>query len=96
MNSDNRSFDPLFVRNAIESALRIGLLFVLLWLAYDIIKPFIKPIIRGAIIAIAAIPLVKWIEPKVGGRRGLAAVPGRWGRGFGGRGDLDHEVACKR
>ncbi|NQX89373.1 MAG: AI-2E family transporter [Halioglobus sp.] len=74
MNSDNRSFDPLFVRNAIESALRIGLLFVLLWLAYDIIKPFINPIIWGAIIAIAAFPLVKWLEPKVGGRRGLAAT----------------------
>lgn len=74
MDNDNDSFDPLFVRNMIESALRLGLLFVLLLLAYDIIKPFISPIIWGAIIAMAAFPLVKWLETWVGGRRGLAAT----------------------
>jgi predicted PurR-regulated permease PerM len=70
----NAGYDPLFVRNMIESALRIGLLLVLLALAYDIIKPFVTPIIWGAIIAMAAFPLVKWLEPKLGGRRGLAAT----------------------
>lgn len=73
MENDSGSFDPQFVRNMIESALRLGLLFILLLLAYDIIKPFINPIIWGAIIAMAAFPLVKWLEPKLGGRRGLAA-----------------------
>lgn len=72
--NSNAGFDPLFVRNMIESALRIGLLLLLLALAYDIIKPFINPLIWGAIIAIAAFPLVRWLEPKVGGRRGLAAT----------------------
>jgi predicted PurR-regulated permease PerM len=70
----NTGFDPLFVRNMIESALRIGLLLVLLSLAHDIIKPFTTPILWGAIIAMAAFPLVKWLEPKLGGRRGLAAT----------------------
>ena len=74
MDNDSTSFDPQFVRNVIESALRLGILFVLLLLAYDIIKPFITPIIWGAIIAIAAFPLVRWLEPKLGGRRGLAAT----------------------
>lgn len=68
------SYDPLFVRNMIESALRIGLLVLLLIMTYDIIKPFAVPILWGAIIAMAAFPLVKWLEPKVGGRRGLAAT----------------------
>lgn len=72
--SPNAGFDPLFVRNMIESALRIGLLLILLVLCYDIIKPFTVPILWGAIIAIAAFPLVKWLEPKLGGRRGLAAI----------------------
>jgi predicted PurR-regulated permease PerM len=72
--SPNTGFDPLFVRNMIESALRIGLVLVLLILAYDIIKPFLTPILWGSIIAIAAFPLVKWLEPKLGGRRGLAAT----------------------
>ena len=31
-------YDPLFVRNMIESSLRIGLLVLLLILSYDIIK----------------------------------------------------------
>jgi predicted PurR-regulated permease PerM len=75
MNNENleAGFDPLFVRNMIESALRIGLVLLLLTLAYDIIKPFTTPILWGAIIAMAAFPLVKWLEPKLGGRRGLAA-----------------------
>jgi len=67
-------FDPLFVRNMVESALRIGLLVLLLMLTYDIIRPFTLPILWGAIIAMAAFPLVKWLQPKVGGRRGLAAT----------------------
>ena len=64
-------YEPLFVRNMIESFLRIGLLLVLLILAYDIVKPFTTPIVWGAIIAMAAFPLVKWLESKIGGRRGL-------------------------
>ena len=72
--SSNAGFDPLFVRNMIESALRIGLLLVLLTLAHDIVKPFITPILWGAIIAMAAFPLVRWLESKIGGRRGLAAT----------------------
>lgn len=72
--TQSANFDPQFVRNMIESTLRIGLLLILLAFAYDIIKPFITPIIWGAIIAMAAFPLVKWLEPKVGGRRGLAAT----------------------
>jgi predicted PurR-regulated permease PerM len=67
-------YDPLFVRNMLESALRIGLVFLLLWICYDIIRPFTVPILWGAIIAMAAFPLVKWLEPKLGGRRGLSSV----------------------
>jgi len=74
---DNKSpiadYDPLFVRNMIESTLRIGLLALLLTVSYQIIRPFTVPILWGAIIAIAAFPLVKWLEPKLDGRRGLSA-----------------------
>lgn len=70
----NTGFDTLFVRNMVEAALRIGLIFVLLLLTYDIIRPFIVPIIWGGIIAIAAFPLTKRLERLLGGRRGLAAT----------------------
>lgn len=72
--SSGAGYDPLFVRNMIESFLRIGFLLVLLTLAYDIVKPFTTPILWGAIIAMAAFPLVKWLESKIGGRRALAAT----------------------
>ena len=68
------NYDPQFVRNMIESSLRIGLLLILLIFTYDIIKPFTSPILWGAIIAMAAFPLVKWLQPKLGGRRGLAVT----------------------
>ena len=72
--TQDTGFDPLFVRNMVESSLRIGLLLLLLIMSYDIIKPFTIPILWGAVIAMAAFPLVKWLEPKLGGRRGLAAT----------------------
>ncbi len=69
----NTGFDRLFVRNMVEAALRIGLLFVLLLLTYDIIRPFLIPIVWGGIIAIAAFPLTRRLESVLGGRRGLSA-----------------------
>ena len=72
--TQDTGFDPLFVRNMVESSLRIGLLLLLLIMSYDIIKPFTIPILWGAVIAMAAFPLVKWLEAKLGGRRGLAAT----------------------
>ena len=70
----NTSFDPLFVRNMLESFLRIGLVFLLLIWTYDIIRPFVVPILWGSIIAMAAYPLVTWLEPKLGGKRGLTCT----------------------
>jgi predicted PurR-regulated permease PerM len=70
----NTGFDPIFVRNMVESALRIGLIFILLVTTYDIVRPFIVPLAWGGIIAIAVFPLARRIEGWLGGRRGLAAT----------------------
>jgi len=75
--SDNHcdtAFDKLFVRNMLESALRIGVVLILLWMAHDIVRPFLLPIVWGGIIAIAAFPLIHWLQPKVGGKRGFAVT----------------------
>ncbi len=64
----------LFISNMVESAIRIGLIFVLLMFTYDIIKPFILPVIWGAIIAVALMPLTQKLQRVYGGRRGLAAT----------------------
>ena len=70
----NTGFDKLFVRSMVESALRIGLIFLLLVGTYDIVRPFVIPLVWGGIIAIAAFPLTRRIEGWLGGRRGLAAT----------------------
>ena len=73
-NDNNTGFDKLFVRNMMESALRIGLVFILLIMTYDIIKAFLIPMVWGGIIAIAAFPLTRWLEQRLGGKRGLAST----------------------
>jgi predicted PurR-regulated permease PerM len=73
-NEIDTRFDRLFVRNMMESALRIGLVFILLVMTYDIIRPFLIPIVWGGIIAIAAFPLTKVLERRLGGRRGIAST----------------------
>lgn len=64
----------IFVNNMVESAIRIGLLFVLLVWTYDIIKPFIIPVLWGAIIAVALMPLTIKLANVLNGKRGLAAT----------------------
>ena len=69
-----RNDSKLFISNMVESAIRIGLIFVLLVFTYDIIRPFILPVIWGAIIAVALLPVTKRLQRAYGGRRGLAAT----------------------
>jgi predicted PurR-regulated permease PerM len=57
-----------------ESALRLGLLAILLVWSYDIVKPFVIPVLWGAIIAVASMPLTLRLEQLLGGRRTLAAA----------------------
>ncbi|MCJ2375223.1 AI-2E family transporter [Vibrio sp. ZSDZ34] len=63
----------VFINNMVESAIRIGLLLMLLVFTYGIIKPFIIPVVWGAIIAVALMPLTVRIEKLLRGRRGLSA-----------------------
>ncbi|MBR9874636.1 MAG: AI-2E family transporter [Vibrionaceae bacterium] len=69
-----RNESKIFISNMVESAIRIGLIFVLFMFTYDIIRPFILPVIWGAIIAVALLPVTKRLQRAYGGRRGLAAT----------------------
>ncbi|MGR5308512.1 AI-2E family transporter [Photobacterium damselae] len=66
--------NKLFVNNMVESAIRIGLLLVLIIWTYDIVKPFIIPVLWGAIIAVALMPLTDKLQAVFKGHRGLAAT----------------------
>lgn len=47
-----------FVNNMVESAVRIGLIFILIYGTFYIVKPFVLPVAWGGIIAVALSPLV--------------------------------------
>lgn len=62
------------IQQAVEAAIRIGLVFLLAAWCFLIVEPFIIPILWGMIIAIASYPFYRWLRDKLGGRGKLAAA----------------------
>lgn len=67
---DNKAY----ILRAIETSVRLGLLFLLLAWCFLIIEPFFAILIWGIIIAVAIHPLFVKFETSLGGRRKLAAT----------------------
>jgi len=61
------------IDRAVETAVRLGLIAVLLALCYWIVRPFLIPIAWGIIIAVASWPGYARLLSAVGGRRSLAS-----------------------
>lgn len=75
MQADDPSItDKVFVNRALEAAIRIALVALLILWCFDIVRPFIIPIIWGVIIAIAAYPGYLQLKKYLGGRSKLAAL----------------------
>ena len=68
------SVDQVFVANAVEAAIRIVVLGLLLVWCFKIGRPFIEPIAWGIIIAVAIDPLHRRLTSVLGGRGGIAAA----------------------
>ncbi len=67
--------DPkVFERNAVEAAIKIALVAALVVWTYQIIRPFIIPVVWGAIIAVAVDPFIGRCASLLRGRRRLVAV----------------------
>jgi predicted PurR-regulated permease PerM len=64
----------LIQRNVIELALRMGVLFILLFWCFQLIKPFVLIIAWGMIVAIALFPVFHTLMKALGGRQKLAAT----------------------
>ena len=62
-----------FAANALEATIRIGLVIGLAAYCFDIIRPFVAPVVWGAIIAVASRAFYTRLEQWTGGRSGLAA-----------------------
>jgi len=63
-----------FTKNTIEAAIRIGLLVLLTVYCFNIIKPFILPVIWGVIIAVAIYPLFTKLKSVLGDKNKLASI----------------------
>jgi predicted PurR-regulated permease PerM len=71
----NSSFDQRkLTRLVIEIALSLGLLLLVLYWCYGIVKPFIDFILWAVIFAVALYPGYKWLRAKLGGRKIVASV----------------------
>jgi len=62
------------MRNTAETALRLALLFLLLYWCYGVIKPFVDIIIWSVIFAVALFPFYNWLQRKFGGRKKLSLL----------------------
>ena len=58
----------------VDTAIRLSLLFVLAILCFNILKPFLLPVVWGVILAVALSPLFNRLVRMMGGRRKLAAM----------------------
>jgi predicted PurR-regulated permease PerM len=75
MNEFSASLDDtVFQRRAIEAAIRIGLVILLVVWCFNIVKPFVLLVLWGAIIAVAVYPLFAKLQSVLGGRKKLAAT----------------------
>jgi len=66
--------DDAFLNRAVEAIIRIGLLAVLVVYCFQIIQPFIIPVLWGVIITVAVYPNYQWLQRSLGERRTLAAT----------------------
>ncbi|MHC4225287.1 MAG: AI-2E family transporter, partial [Planctomycetota bacterium] len=66
--------DTKYFERVMESAIRIGILLVLVVWCFDIVRPFVMPIIWGVILAVALHPPYAKLRSALGERRKLAAA----------------------
>src|SRR6478609_581271 len=59
---------------AIEIFLRLALLILILYWCFQILSPFIQPVLWGIIIAVAVYPLQTMLQKRLGNKQTLTAV----------------------
>jgi predicted PurR-regulated permease PerM len=74
MTAGNPADRDLFVRNSMEAAIKIGVVFAIVYWCFNIVAPFIGIVVWGIIIAVALFPLAVWVSRMMGGRHGMAVA----------------------
>jgi predicted PurR-regulated permease PerM len=73
-NALSSAEEKRFNGRAIEAAIRIGLVFLLVLWCFNILRPFILLVLWGAILAVAVYPLFHKLQSLLGGREKLTAT----------------------
>ena len=73
-NSHESSSDKEFLARALETTIRIGVVAILAVWCFQIVRPFIIPVVWGIIIAVAVFPGYQRLESALNGRQRLAAI----------------------
>lgn len=73
MNGGANLSDEAFMKRAVDTTIRIGLILLLASWCLQIVRPFVSPVVWGIIIAVAVHPGFKWLEARLGGRSRLSA-----------------------
>ncbi|MGB5340210.1 MAG: AI-2E family transporter, partial [Gammaproteobacteria bacterium] len=66
--------DKAFLTRALEITIRIGVILLLAAMCFQIVRPFLIPVLWGIIIAVAVYPAYQWLESALKGRPRLAAL----------------------
>lgn len=66
--------DRQFINRTVEAAVRIGVIAALSVWCFDIVRPFLVPIVWGLIIAVATYPAYRRLEARLQGRHVVSAV----------------------
>ena len=68
------SIDDSYLEKVTEAAVRVGLVLLLLAWCFNILRPFITPVVWGGILAVAIFPAHRWLTAKLSGRARSSAV----------------------
>jgi len=68
------SEDRSFLNRAVEASIRIGLIGLLVFWCFQVVRPFIEPIVWGIILVFLSQPAYLWLTRVLGGRQRLAAA----------------------
>ncbi len=68
------SSDSGYLTRTLEAAVRLGALLLLAAWCFQIVQPFVIPVVWGAILAVLLYPAYRWVCNGLGGRRALTAA----------------------
>jgi predicted PurR-regulated permease PerM len=62
------------IRRTAETAIRLAILFLLLYWCYTIVRPFVDILLWSVIFAVSLYPMYKWLHGRLRGKKTLSAV----------------------